>query len=320
MRSSQGHGASEGYPNNAIRRSFRRHVHEISSELDFSDQARVPPCIPGKMATNVDRGVQADRFRLGAKQRLAAASDAAPSLALPPMMRATDWEFRNRAVIFGLIFGAAFALYAVDPQNVTVVLSSWLGAALHRDADSIARLIFFCAAALLAAAALIRTWASAYLQATVVYAADVNAGSLVADGPYRRVRNPLYFANVLLAFGMGAMMSRLGFVVGVAAMLLFCYRLILREEAELTAAQGTRYERYLQAVPRLWPALSPRIGSAGQTPRWAAGFKSELWCWGYAAAVLSFAGSLDLRIFYAVLGLSLLLFWVGSWLARRKHS
>ncbi|HTC90846.1 MAG TPA: hypothetical protein VK686_21225 [Bryobacteraceae bacterium] len=49
------------------------------------------------------------------------------------------------------------------------------------------------------------------------------------------MRNPLYFANVLMAIGMGALMSRIGFFIVVLAMLLFCYRLILREESALEA-------------------------------------------------------------------------------------
>jgi protein-S-isoprenylcysteine O-methyltransferase Ste14 len=105
---------------------------------------------------------------------------------------------------------------------------------------------------LLTVAALLRTWASSYLSAGVVYAAEVKTESLVADGPYRQVRNPLYLANVLMVIGMGAMMSRTGFIVAVAAMLVFCYRLILREESELQTSQGEPYEGYSKAVPRLW--------------------------------------------------------------------
>src|SRR5580700_6301798 len=164
-------------------------------------------------------------------------------------MKASNWEFRNRATVFGLIFGFTFPLYVLDPQNSTVALANWLGAGRQIDTDLVARLLFAFAAFLLVLAALIRTWASSYLQASVVYASEVNTESLVADGPYRRVRNPLYFANVLMVIAMGAMMSRLGFFVAVAAMLVFCYRLILREEAELQTDQGERYEGYRKAVP-----------------------------------------------------------------------
>lgn len=134
-------------------------------------------------------------------------------------MRATNWEFTNRALVFGLIFALAFPLYAVDSRNSTAALAGWLGSSLGRDPNRIGRFLLGCAAFLLVVAAFMRTWASSYLHANVVYASDVKTESLVADGPYRHVRNPLYLANVLMAVGMGAMMSRTGFVVAVAAML-----------------------------------------------------------------------------------------------------
>jgi protein-S-isoprenylcysteine O-methyltransferase Ste14 len=203
---------------------------------------------------------------------------------LPPM-KATSWEFSNRALLFGLIFAVSFPLYFLDPQNSTAALANWIGSKWQMDADLVARLLFAFAALLLVLAALIRTWASSYLHATVVYAAEVKSASLVADGPYRHVRNPLYFANVLMIIGMGAMMSRVGFFVALAAMLVFCYRLIFREEAELQANQGEQYEAYRKAVPRLWPALWPRIASAGRRATWAEGFKAESWYWGFAAVL-----------------------------------
>jgi protein-S-isoprenylcysteine O-methyltransferase Ste14 len=114
-------------------------------------------------------------------------------------MKATDWEFRNRALIFGLIFAFTFPLYALDHQNATAVVAEWLGIRVGLGADLLARLLFDCAAFLLIVAAFIRTWASAYLRAGVVYAAALTIDPLVADGPYRFVRNPLYLANVLMA-------------------------------------------------------------------------------------------------------------------------
>jgi protein-S-isoprenylcysteine O-methyltransferase Ste14 len=235
-------------------------------------------------------------------------------------MKATNWEFTNRALVFGLIFAFTFPLYSLDHQNSTAALANWLGPRLRMDADLVARLLFAFAAFLLAMAALIRTWASSYLHAKVVYAAEVKTDLLVADGPYRRVRNPLYFANVLMAIGMGAMMSRTGFFVATLAMLAFCYRLILREEAELQASQVEQYERYRKAVPRLWPSLRQRIASAGGRARWTEGFKAESWYWGFAAAVVAFAATLNLKLFFGILGASLVLFWVSSVILQKKSN
>ena len=233
-------------------------------------------------------------------------------------MKGTNWEFTNRALVFGLIFAFSFPLYFLDHQNSTVALANWLGSGLHRNADLTARVLFAFAAILLIVAALIRTWSSAYLRADVVYASEVKTESLIADGPYRQVRNPLYFANVLMVIAVGAMMSRVGFFVAVLAMLVFCYRLIVREEAELLASQGEQYKEYRNAVPRLWPALWPRIASGGRQAKWADGFKAQSWYWGFAAALVAFVITLKLWLFFAILGASLIILWVASLGLRKK--
>ena len=235
-------------------------------------------------------------------------------------MRATHWEFTNRALVFGLIFGFGFLLYPLDHQNSTAALADWLGTRLGKDSDLLARLLFACAAFLLMVAAFIRTWASSYLHANVVYAAEVQTASLVADGPYRRVRNPLYFANVLMAVGLGSMMSRTGIVVAIVAMLVFCYRLILREESGLEASQGEQYQRYRAAEPRLWPFLWPRIAASGRRAKWGEGFKAESWFWGFAAAVVAFAITLNIKVFFGMLGTAVALLWLSSVALKKSNS
>jgi protein-S-isoprenylcysteine O-methyltransferase Ste14 len=233
-------------------------------------------------------------------------------------MKATNWEFKHRALIFGLIIGLAFSLYNLDSQNVTALLAHWLGTKTGLGEDHLTHLLLAFTACVLIAAALLRTWASSYLRATVVYAAEVKTETLVADGPYRRVRNPLYFANVLMAVGLGALMSRSGLLVVMAAMLGFCYRLILLEESELKASQGDSYDRYAQIVPRLWPSLRPRIAAAGSHPRWGLGFQAEGWYWGFAVAVAAFAITLNVTLMLVIVGASIAVFWMSSTLLRKK--
>jgi protein-S-isoprenylcysteine O-methyltransferase Ste14 len=233
-------------------------------------------------------------------------------------VRATNWEFQNRALVFGLIFGLAFSAYFLDSQNSAAAAANWLGSARRMDANGIARSLFALATGLLLAAALLRTWASSYLHANVVYAAQVKTDSLVAGGPYRYVRNPLYFANILMAAGLGALMSRVGLVLGVAGMMVFCYRLILREESELQASQGQQYDRYRNAVPRLWPALRPRIASAGRRSNWTEGFKAEFWCWGFGVAVAAFAITLNTTAFFVILSGSIFLLWLSTMALQKK--
>jgi Isoprenylcysteine carboxyl methyltransferase (ICMT) family len=179
-------------------------------------------------------------------------------------------------------------------------------------------LLFALAACLLVVAAITRTWGSSYLHASVVYASNVKTDSLVADGPYRYVRNPLYFGNIFLAIGMGALMSRAGFFVAVIAMAFFGYRLIFLEEADLESRQGQSYRRYGEAVPRLYPSLSPRVPASGRKPNWAEGFKAEFWCWGLAVSVAAFAATLSVPAFYVILGISLAVFWLSSTLLGKR--
>jgi hypothetical protein len=107
-------------------------------------------------------------------------------------------------------------------------------------------------------------------------------------------------------------MSRTGFFVAVMAMVVFCYRLIVREESELYASQGEQYESYRRTVPRLWPSLFPRIASSGRQARWSEGFKAESWIWGFAAALIAFAITLEIKMFLVILAASLIVFWVFS--------
>jgi len=234
-------------------------------------------------------------------------------------MKATDWEFTKRAMLFGMIMGFGFFLYSFDHQNAAALFANWLSAKWQWNADLVARGLLLVAALLLAVAAFLRTWASAYLHAGVVYASEVKTALLVADGPYRYVRNPLYFANALMAVALGAAMSRSGFLLAVAAMLLFCYRLIFREEAALQANQGASYAAYRNAVPRFWPAISPRIAASGRQPNWAAGWQAESWYWGFALALLLFAFTLNQVLFFGITSISILWFWLSSTVLKKRE-
>src|SRR5580658_2452652 len=168
--------------------------------------------------------------------------------------QASEFEFRARFwFIFGL-FWLGFLLYVVDRVNVSVALSRlFLG---HPDENSAqfghAVLAFFALGTVFVTlGALIRSWAESYLHSSIVHDAALHGEQLVADGPYRYVRNPLYLGNLLLAIGIGVLASRAGFVVLALGMWIFLYRLILREEATLLASQGESYRRYYAAVPRL---------------------------------------------------------------------
>src|SRR5690348_17227568 len=147
-------------------------------------------------------------------------------------MKATKFEFKHRFFIIALIFTIGFFFYNFDPISVVVALQRWLAPDLsHRAALDFQRAVIAIGALLVFAAAMLRTWASVYLRIEVVHDMAQHSEALVADGPFRFVRNPLYLANVPMAAGIGVLASPAGWLFLVAANWLFVYRLILREEA-----------------------------------------------------------------------------------------
>ena len=81
--------------------------------------------------------------------------------------------------------------------------------------------------------------------------------SLVTDGPYSVVRNPLYTLSIIGAVGVGAQLGSfaLALATGAVAWLVF-FLVILKEEQALAARFGAAYEAYLARVPRLFPDFS----------------------------------------------------------------
>src|ERR1700687_146993 len=228
-------------------------------------------------------------------------------------MRASKFEFEQRFWIFGAIFGVGFALTFVDHTYFVFGLLHLLAPTVDPDSPRalfILCLIFGAGAALILGAALFRTWATAYLRTEVVHDASQHSEALVADGPYRYVRNPLYLANIPMAAGIGVMASRLGWIFMVVVTWIFVYRLILREEAGLRETQGESYRRYLSAVPRLWPALTLRVPSGGGKPRWGQAIAGEMIFWLFGVAVLCFAITLNIKITGIVLACSFAFYFI----------
>jgi protein-S-isoprenylcysteine O-methyltransferase Ste14 len=224
-------------------------------------------------------------------------------------MQATEFEFRNRFWVIAAVFSAGFTCYFIDHQNAASTLVRGNPTGVH--------LVLGAGALLAAAAAAVRTWASAYLHTEVVKDHALHADRLVADGPYRHLRNPLYLGTLLLAVCFGLMASRLGFLVMVGGLLIVVLRLIGREEAALSHTQGNAFEEYRARVPRLWPALSPRVPASGARPQWRQAFMGELAMWAFASGAAAFAATFDQRFFFAFLILGFLGYFPG---ARAKSS
>lgn len=137
------------------------------------------------------------------------------------------------------------------------------------------------------AAAALRTWGSAYLGANVVKAHTFQGSGVVAAGPYRFVRNPLYLGTMIHVFALALLMPPSGAIFTILAMALFQVRLILGEEAFLASKLGESYLAYCARVPRLFPAFTPRVPASHRSAAWLAAFLGESYMWGVAIAFIA---------------------------------
>lgn len=210
-------------------------------------------------------------------------------------VRATRFEFENRFWIIAAIYFTAFFLSVFDHRLFIAAVRHLVAPSIVRGsppADAFARTVIVVGALLVFLSAALRTWAAAYLRTSIVHDTAQHSEALVADGPFRYVRNPLYLASLPMAAGIGVVASRSGFIFLVLANWIFVYRLIFREEEALQRTQGESYRNYLNAVPRFWPALHARVASSGRTPQWPQAFAGESFVWIFGFAQLAIAVTL----------------------------
>jgi len=217
-------------------------------------------------------------------------------------VRATEFEFRYRSLLNLLHFGVAFLAYSFDHQNFVWAIASFVAGENVQNARFQARIIFACGALLTAVAATIRTWAAAYLRSDVVHDTKLHSDVLVADGPYRYVRNPLYLGTFFLTIALGLLASRTGFAILVGGAAIRILRLIGREEAILADQQGERFREFCKRVPRLIPTISPRLPAGGMEPRWGQALLGEAFVWCCLAAMIAVTVTLELRMGWIALG------------------
>jgi protein-S-isoprenylcysteine O-methyltransferase Ste14 len=124
--------------------------------------------------------------------------------------------------------------------------------------------------------AVFRVWGAAYLGYDVVHHAEMQAGSIVAAGPYRYVRNPLYIGGWFMMAAVSLLMPPSGALFTMVLVTVFYLRTIFSEEAFLTAKLGDTYRVYLDAVPRLLPSLRPGLPAASAKPNWPTALITEV--------------------------------------------
>ena len=207
--------------------------------------------------------------------------------------RKTPLEFRLRFAAFALIYVIGFlapwnwALHLdgrgpnAHTWGLLAVQLTKLGALPINSAfHALLAVAIVCAFA----GAWLRTWGSAYLGADAMLDSNLRGESGIADGPYRCLRNPLYLGTFLITLAMAMLMPATGALFTVVAVVLFLARLIAVEEKFLRLRLGAAYAEYSARVPRIFPALRPRIPAGGQRPHWLQAVLAEIFGWGVAVS------------------------------------
>jgi protein-S-isoprenylcysteine O-methyltransferase Ste14 len=206
-------------------------------------------------------------------------------------MRATGLEYRLRFLIHAVVYALGFwapwdRVLAVDAGGTSAWLAlagalartGWVGFSVATAGLLVAGI--GCAAA----GAWLRTWGAAYLGSGVVKDGGMHGDAVVADGPYRWVRNPLYVGTWLHTLALGLLMPLSGAIVAVVVIGVFQVRLVLREEPFLAEKLGAAYAAYCARVPRFVPALTPRVVGSGRRAAWGQAVLGEVYFWGVAGS------------------------------------
>jgi protein-S-isoprenylcysteine O-methyltransferase Ste14 len=124
--------------------------------------------------------------------------------------------------------------------------------------------------------ALLRVCGAAWLGYGVVHHGQMQGGAVMAAGPFRYMRNPLYLGGWFIIIALALLMPPSGALFTVVLMTIHFLRLILGEEAFLAAQLGDPYAEYKQAVPRLLPRLRAGLPATAAQPHWLAAILAEV--------------------------------------------
>ena len=215
-------------------------------------------------------------------------------------MGAGSIEFKLRMPINAAIIILGFWAPWIEAWKIgrRISLVEWLSLELSRTGaisfGATTTGVIMAAALFAALSAWFRIWGSAYLGPSTVSNASMIAGKVMADGPYRYVRNPLYIGLWFMVAAMAFLMPATGALFAIVLITVFAMRLTLGEETFLKAQLGQPYEAYLHAVPRFVPRLRGIPSPSGAKPHWLRAALTELTPIGILVAIIVYSQSYDL--------------------------
>jgi protein-S-isoprenylcysteine O-methyltransferase Ste14 len=206
-------------------------------------------------------------------------------------MKASTLEFRFRFLILATIFVLGFAApwnywLHLDSIRTWQLLAAWPARSGWISFSTATIVVLLIGIVCALTGAFLRTWGTAYLSPSIVQDRALHGEGVIAAGPYRYVRNPLYLGNFIHTFALALLMPPSGAIFCILAIGIFQLRLIAAEESFLAAKLGEPYLAYRAKVPRLMFALTPRVPASAMQPKWPLAFLGEIYMWG---VVVTFA-------------------------------
>lgn len=215
-----------------------------------------------------------------------------PSALLPARSPAI---FRFRVVIFTLLyflgFYAPWSRYGAGAQLLSTTWIVLAGACARTGLLNLGNATVLVTVVAIAAGLLggwLRLWATAYLGAGVMNDKSLRADRVMASGPYRYLRNPLYVGNLLTCVAVAILMPVSGAIVFLVGCTLLTLALVAAEGPHLVQQLGPAYEQYRALVPGYVPAIRSNVEASTAKPRWMQALAAEIFHVGYALCLLVF--------------------------------
>jgi protein-S-isoprenylcysteine O-methyltransferase Ste14 len=120
--------------------------------------------------------------------------------------------------------------------------------------------------------------------------------SLIRQGPFSVVRNPLYVFSYIGIMGVSFMSGRFLVVIINAMLFAFMYSMLVRREEKFLAEHfGEDYQRYLQEVPRFMPdfTLYSQPDEIALRPKYLANAVKDALAWFFIMPTLELIGHLQ---------------------------
>lgn len=230
------------------------------------------------------------------------ADAALPELPVPSMPSRSPALFRYRVVLFTAIYLVGFNVpwshyLSLGSDSTTwIVLSQLLVNSELFNLNNATVVVTLTAILCAVGGAALRFWATAYISAGVMNDKSLRADHVVASGPYRYLRHPLYVGNMLTCLAATILMPPAGAIFFLAGCAALTAALVAAEGPHLARQLGPAYAEYRKQVPGFIPALRAHVQAARVQAQWAQSLAAESFHIGFAACLLIFAWQYNVNL------------------------